>query len=144
METGAPEGSPERSPKGSVETDLELVSRIGNGDPDAWAEFVERFTGWVLYRATKWCMGTCPHSASGIECGLLAVSRKMRGVGARPRTEECDDGMDIYVWIIEQLKKKAAKYKAKNGSRLSTYIFTVLNSKELYVDWLRWKYGRVF
>ncbi len=129
----------------SVSADLRLVARIANGDSASWEEFVDRFTGWSLYRARKWCEGACRHRSPDVECGLAVVSNRLAG-GVRlfSRTQECDEGMDSYIWIMEQLKKKAPRFKGRNNSRLSTFVWRILNSREFFVDWLRWKYGRVF
>ncbi len=129
-----------------MDGDLRLVAGIGEGDARQWEEFVERYTGWALYRASRWCKQHCAHRALDMECGIQSVSMRMDGIipSVSGRREECDEGMDTYIWIMEQLKRKIMKYGGKNGSRLSTFVWTVLNSRELYVDWLRWKYGRVF
>lgn len=132
--------------KGTPRDDLLLVTRIERGDADAWESFVNAYTAWALYRARRWCREHCPHRRAGAICALMTVARQMEGTGGPPPPggDECGDGLDSYIWILEQLRKKIRRYTGKNNSRLSTYIWTVLNSRELYVDWLRWKYGRVF
>lgn len=135
----------ERTEKGTPKGDLSLVARIERGDAAAWESFVNDYTAWALYRAQRWCREHCPHRRAGASCALITVARQMEGTGVpRPDGDECGDGLDSYIWILEQLRKKIRRYTGKNNSRLSTYIWTVLNSRELYVDWLRWKYGRVF
>ncbi len=135
----------EKSEKGTLKGDLLLVARIEQGDAAAWESFVNEYTGWALYRAQRWCGEHCPNRRAGASCALITVARRMEGIGGpRPDADECGDGLDSYIWILEQLRKKIRRYTGKNNSRLSTYIWTVLNSRELYVDWLRWKYGRVF
>lgn len=133
----------EKVESGSVQDDLRLVAKIEEGNPRAWEFFVDAYTGWALYRAGKWCGEHCRYKGSGVACGLIAVSRRMEGENPGAR-EECDEGMDTYIWIMEQLRKRTTRFTGKNNSRLGTFVWTVLNSKELYVDWLRWKYGRVF
>ncbi|GMT41891.1 MAG: hypothetical protein IEMM0002_0302 [bacterium] len=127
---------------GSAAEDLRLVSRIAAGDPDSWEEFVTRFTAWSIYRARKLCEGYCRRPDAA--CGLLLVSNRLNGGRIFSRGGECGTGMDSYIWIMEQLKKRVPAYGAKNNCRLSTFVWRILNSKEFYVDWLRWKYGRVF
>ena len=131
------------SQQGTVEQDLELVSKISNGDGKAWEEFVLSYSGWVLYRARNWCESHCPVSMAEAGCGLISVQRKLEGSAGNSRREECDEGMDIYIWIFEQLQKRVSRYAGRNKSRLSTFVWQVLNSRELYIDWLRWRYGRV-
>jgi hypothetical protein len=139
--------------KSALDMDARLVDDIGRGDALAWEEFVRRYTGWALYGAGRWCEKHCPHRFAVMECGIKSVSirvaaeEKAWAPKYRPGNsgaEECDEGMDTYIWIMEQLRKRIMRYTGRNSSRLSTFVWRVLNSKELYVDWLRWKYGRVF
>ncbi|MDH5542854.1 MAG: hypothetical protein OEY64_07815 [Nitrospinota bacterium] len=129
--------------EGSVEQDIDLVSKISDGDGKSWERFVHSYSGWVLYRARKWCESHCPVSMAEAGCGLLSIHRKMEGHPSAYRREECDEGMDIYIWIFQQLQKRVSRYSGRNKSRLSTFVWQILNSRELYIDWLRWRYGRV-
>jgi len=124
--------------------DSELVALITQGDQKAWEMFVENFTNWALYKAREWCVGHCPYSAGEYFCGLTSLSLQRQGRQIRSDAMECDEGLDTYIWIFEQLKRRVARYTGKNDCLLSTYVWTILNSKELHIDWLRWKYGRVF
>lgn len=135
---------PQDKDGGSAVEDLRLVARIAKGDVAGWEEFVNRFTGWTLYRARKWCEGACRYRSPEVECGLASVSNRLAGIKIFSKAQECDEGMDSYIWIMEQLKKRAPRFKAINNSRLSTFVWRILNSREFFVDWLRWKYGRVF
>ena len=127
-----------------TDKDMEFVARIKAGDGDAWAKFVDQHTDWVLYKAKEWCVQHCPHSAGTYMCGLLSLSLQREGKHPNISRAECDDGMDTYIWLFEQLRKKITKYSGKNDCLLSTFVWTILNSRELYIDWLRWKYGRAF
>ncbi len=122
--------------------DLELVSKIAKGDTQAWERFVLGYSSWVLYRARKWCERHCGKPCAN--CGLALLHSKMEGRTTERREDECDDGMEIYIWIFEQLQKRVVRYSARNNSKLSTFVWRILNSREFYIDWLRWKYGRVF
>lgn len=133
----------ERTKEGSVAGDIELVSRIAEGGAEAWESFVENYSGWVLYRARNWCESHCPYRSSHVTCGLLILDKRISGKPAQAEAEECDDGMDIYIWIFTQLKNRVTRYAGKNKSRLSTFIWRILNSREFYIDWLRWRYGRI-
>lgn len=127
-----------------VERDVELVTRITQGDETAWAQFVESFTDWALYKAREWCVGHCGYKAGGRICGLLNLSRQREGRQGRFDLSECDEGLDSYIWIFDQLRNRIKKYSGKNNCLLSTYVWTILNSREMKIDWLRWKYGRAF
>jgi len=124
--------------------DLDLVEKISVGAPEAWGEFVERYTDWVLYKSREWCVDHCEHSAGQYLCGLISLSYQREGKNITSDLPECDDGLDTYIWIFEQLKRRIKKYSGKNECLLSTFVWTILNSREFYIDWLRWKYGRAF
>lgn len=127
-----------------IEAEKELVRKVASDDPSAVTEFVERFTDWTLFKAKEWCIGHCRESAGSVMCGLLSLQLQRGGKIPESRLPECDEGLDTYIWIIEQIKRRSTKYSGKNNCLLSTYIWTILNSKEFYIDWLRWKYGRAF
>lgn len=131
-----------KTPK--VEADIELVAKISAKDEKAWEMFVEQHTDWVLYKAKEWCMGHCGYTASSYSCGLASLSVQRDGRKFFSDAPECDEGLDTYIWIIERLQKKIVKYTGKNNCMLSTFVWTILNSRELHIDWLRWKYGRAF
>jgi hypothetical protein len=124
--------------------DRETVSAIVNGDENAWRGFVDAHTDWVLYKSREWCKGHCQYPAGERLCGLLSLSLQRDGKTPASTLPECDDGLDTYIWIFEQLRKKIKKYTGKNGCLLSTYVWTILNSREFHIDWLRWKFGRAF
>ena len=133
----------EKTKAGTVAEDIEFVSRIAEGDVSAWESFVEEYSAWTLYQTRNWCESHCQYRSSPVACGLVILDRKIAGNHTRSDMEECDDGMDIYIWIFDQLRKKITRYAGKNNSRLSTFIWRILNSREFYIDWLRWRYGRV-
>lgn len=130
--------------KEKLKGDIELVAKIVEDDSDAWAIFVERHTDWVLYKAREWCIGHCQHHAGTYFCGLQSLSIQRSGNTPQSDLPECDEGMDTYIWIFEQLKRRIKKYSGKNDCLLSTFVWTILNAKEFHIDWLRWKYGRAF
>ena len=146
--TGAVRGAYNRpmpqSTDDKISADLELAGRLAGGDAAAWETFVEKFTDWVLYKAKEWCVGHCPYSSGEWFCGLTSLALQRQGKRPASSLPECDEGMDTYIWIFEQLRRRVTKYSGKNGCALSTFVWTILNSRELYIDWLRWKYGRIF
>ena len=127
-----------------LERDAKLIRSIADGDDDAWAIFVEQFTDWTLYKAKEWCTGHCRYRAGGYFCGLASLQIQRNGNTPVTDLPECDEGLDTYIWLFEQLKRKTKKYSGKNDCLLSTYVWTILNSRELHIDWLRWRYGRAF
>ncbi len=124
--------------------DLALVSNISGSGEKAWELFVERFTDWVLYKSKEWCASHCPYSAGQYFCGLTSLSLQRKGRLVQTGIPECDEGLDTYIWIFDQLRRRIKKYTGKNGCLLSTFVWTIMNSREFYIDWLRWKYGRIF
>ncbi len=127
-----------------VVRDRKIVEKIVAGDESAWKTFVEQHTGWVLYKSKEWCKGHCRISAGDYFCGLTSLWMQTEGNKPPSDLPECDEGMDTYIWIFEQLQRRVAKYTGKNDCLLSTYVWTILNAREFYIDWLRWKYGRAF
>jgi len=112
--------------------DKEIVRRILKGDERAWAQFVDRFTDWVFYRAKELCRKGGKFSQKYGE-----IKSKVTGKTYTYTEEE----LEVYIWIMKQLKNKLRSYTGKRGASLSTYIWAVLNSRHLFVDFLRWKYG---
>jgi len=127
-----------------VAQDLDLISRISCNDEKAWELFVERFTNWTLYKSREWCISHCKYPAGQYFCGLTSLSLQRDGRSPGSGLPECDEGLDTYIWIFDQLRRRIKKYTGKNDCLLSTFVWTILNSRELYIDWLRWKYGRIF
>lgn len=127
-----------------LERDAQLVRAITDGDDDAWAEFVEQFTDWVLYKSKEWCVKHCSYHSGSYFCGLFSLQLQRDGKKSSSDLPECDEGLDTYIWMFEQLKRRTKKYSGKNDCLLSTFVWTILNSREFYIDWLRWRYGRAF
>lgn len=127
-----------------LDSDKKLVSDILSGSGGAWEEFVERYTDWALYKAKEWCVDHCRYPAGLYLCGLMSISLQREGRRPKGGLPECDEGLDTYIWIFDQLKNRIGKYTGRNDCLLSTFVWTILNSRELYIDWLRWKYGRAF
>jgi hypothetical protein len=122
--------------------DKEFVKNILDGNQSCWKAFVERYTDWVLYTAWKFEQKFCRMPNKFGNCSLMLLLRQRKGEKIIPRKDEesCDEGMELYIWLIQQLRRRLKAYKGK--SKLSTYIWVILNSNSLRVDILRWKYGR--
>jgi len=114
--------------------DKAFVRRILNGDGQAWAEFVDRYTDWVFYVANQWT--TRPDSAPD-----WAGRRKMRSRKTGKNYFYSEDTLEVYLWLMEQLRHKIKSYTGKRGASLASYVWAVLHSKNLFVDFLRWKHG---
>jgi len=125
-----------------INKDVEWVNKINSDDQAAWERFVTAFSPWVLYKARVWCGYDCslPGDTS---CCLTALSKSLKSNTMPPRGHDCDKGMDVYLWIFGELRKRVGKFSARNGSSLATFVWSVLNSQNLYIDWLRDKYGRI-
>ncbi|VAX16619.1 hypothetical protein MNBD_NITROSPINAE03-1957 [hydrothermal vent metagenome] len=136
--------NPLESKADKVAVDLDLISRISGDDEKAWELFVDRFTNWTLYKSREWCVSHCKYPAGQYFCGLTSLSLQRDGRSPDTGLPECDEGLDTYIWIFDQLRRRIGKYTGKNDCLLSTFVWTILNSRELFIDWLRWKYGRVF
>ncbi len=123
--------------------DKEFVDKILAGDQTCWQEFVERYTDWVIYKAWEFERKFCRMPQRLANCSLLLIMRQRRGEvhSYKKDAESCDEGLELYLWFFKQLRRRLKFYCGK--SKLSTYIWVILNSKSMQVDILRWKYGRV-
>lgn len=126
--------------------DRDFVNRILSVDGEmAWRQFVEDYTDQVLYRVWMLMKSHCNYPASGYICCLLLLQKQRKeGYGRFDARTQCDECMDSYIWVFEYLKNKLKSYKAINDCSLKTYIWSIINSHALYIDWLRWKYGRAY
>jgi len=128
-----------------IKNDLEFSRKVIVGDQGACQSFVEEYTDWVLYRVRELMKTHCSYPANQYLCALLDLKRRRKGGPHLPDDRvRCDECMDSYIWMFEYLKKRLGSYKGKNNCSLKTYIFSIINSHSMYVDWLRWKYGRAF
>jgi len=129
----------------TIKDDLEFAEKVLTGDESACRRFVEEYTDWVLYRVRDLMKTHCSYPANQYICTLLDL-RKLRKGAAHASDDRirCDECMDSYIWMFDYLKKRLSSYKGKNNCSLKTYVFSIINSHRIYVDWLRWKYGRVF
>jgi len=129
----------------SLKDDLKFAKNVLTGDEEVCRRFVEEYTDWVLFRVRELMKNHCSYPANQYLCTLLDLTKRRKG-GAyySDGRIRCDECMDSYIWMFEYLKKRLGSYKAKNNCSLKTYVFSIINSHSTYVDWLRWKYGRVF
>lgn len=124
--------------------DLLLAGLVASSDKMACARFVDEYTDWVLYRIYELMKTHCHYSARQRICSLLVLQKQRKGWQFVPDCrEQCDECMDSYIWFFEYLKARLKSYKGINDCSLKTYVWSIINSKTTYVDWLRWKYGRV-
>lgn len=123
--------------------DKQIVNKILAGDGAAWQAFVEQYTDWVLYTCWHFEKKFCRKSDRINNCALLSIMRQRKGQDNSPTKGEnvCDEGIELYLWLLQYLRNRLKPYRGE--SKLSTFIWTILNSKNLYVDILRWKYGRL-
>lgn len=137
----------ERKPGKSrvVTEDIEFARRVLSGDAPACREFVERYTDWVLYKILELMKSHCNYTARECVCTLLVLQKKRKGDPSfQPSGLQCDECMDSYVWMFDYLKKRLGAYRGTRNCSLDTYVWSILNSRTTYIDWLRWRYGRAF
>jgi hypothetical protein len=124
---------------GKHESDKEFVARILAGDEKAWAEFVERYTDWVFYKANKWVRREALQSRE--------KKRKLRNLKSEKEYEYSEAALAVYLWLFQQLRNKLRAYTGKGAyenkasASLSTYVWAVLNSNYLFIDYLKWRPG---
>lgn len=127
-----------------VTKNKEFVQGVLSGDRVACRQFVEDYTDMVMYRILELMKSHCKYSAREYVCCLhfLQAQKKGRSMSTEGRSQ-CDECMDYYIWFFEYLKGKLKAYKGINNCTLKTFVWSLINSHSTYVDWLRWKYGRV-
>lgn len=124
---------------------LDYVQQILSGDENVCTRFVEEHTDWVLYKIYDLMKTHCQYSAFKRICCLRILMTERKGNGtSKDAGEQCDECMDSYLWCFDYLKSRLKSYKGINNCSLKTYVWSVINSRTMYVDWLRWKYGRGF
>jgi len=125
--------------------DLDFAAIVQSGKRDEVRKFVEGYSPLVLGKIWFWMKDNCRRKSSLTLCTLLYLQYSLKKESSRASGKaQCDDCIDSYLWAFEYLKKRLKSYKAKNNCTLKTYIYALLNSKTMYIDWLRWKYGRAF
>ena len=128
-----------------INKDMEIVQDVLSGNKEACEQFVEKYTDWVLYKVWNLMKSHCKYPATEYVCCLLLLEKQRKGKQSlKDDRIHCDECIDSYIWIFEYLKKKIKAYKGINNCRLNTYVWSIINSHTTYIDWLRWKYGRVF
>jgi len=132
-----------KNPEG-VDWSKKFVQRILSGDRGACGQFVADYTDMVMYKILELMKSHCSYSARDYVCCLhfLHAQKKGRNMSTEGRAQ-CDECMDYYIWFFEYLKGKLKAYKGINNCTLKTFVWSIINSHSTYVDWLRWKYGRV-
>lgn len=121
--------------------DKEFVKQVLADHKEETARFVDRYTDMVLYRVKKWDGRYCPYPTN--QCLLTRMYHERKGHRWSGEASSCDNCMDSYLWLFDQLKLKIKGYTGKNGCSLTSFIWNFLHSKEIYIDWKRWKYGRI-
>lgn len=121
-----------------------FAARVAAGEGEARREFVDNFSDVVLLRVLDLMKGYCRQPAWQRPCSLRTALDQRRGFVSQPPPGQCDECMDSYIWFIEFLLRKAGAYRGTNNCSLKTFVWSILNSKTTYVEWLRWRYGRAY
>lgn len=119
--------------------DLILVEKAVLGDPSA-KEAITQVVHSVIQTQTKiFCKRFCGRLYIHYKCTLVPEwSRKAKDIPL------CEWGNHSYAWMLEDLcsPDRLARFSGKNGARLTTYFFTIINSVAFYERWKDWRFGR--
>lgn len=122
-------------------SDLKWVSRILSGDPEAWNQFVLKFTDRIWRRAWQLCSEACTYNKAAVHCVFHALANN-RVQSLSDNRVGCDEGLEIYAFTFDYFfnnKKNTGKLKNYDGrSSLETFVASVLHGT-LRVDWIRHK-----
>jgi len=121
-----------KNEKIEINPDKRKVDNILSGDNVEWARFVEKYTDWIFGLAIKLCRKPG---------ATIKKYGELKNIETGEKYIYTEDEQDAYLWIMEELKKKLKFYTGKNGARLSTYIYTLLKSDNLKIDYYRHVYG---
>ncbi len=128
--------------QGIVE-DRTFAGRVSSRDAEACEKFVAEYTDLVLSKVSALMKTHCAYSARERLCSLIVLRKQRMGEKCFP-LDQCDECMESYVWFFEFLKKKIKAYKGTNNCSLKTFVWSVINARSTYIEWLRWKYGRAY
>lgn len=123
--------------------DLTFAGSVCSRDAGSCEKFVDEYTDLVLSKVSALMKTHCTHSARGRLCSLIVLRKRLRGDQYFP-IEQCDECLDSYVWFFEFLMNKIKAYKGTNNCSLKTFVWSIINSRSTYIEWLRWKYGRAY
>ncbi|MGD0282133.1 MAG: hypothetical protein ABSB95_07205 [Dissulfurispiraceae bacterium] len=126
-----------------IDEELTFAGSVCSGEADACEKFMDEYTGLVLSKVSALMKTHCSYPARERACSLIVLNKQRRGVRYFP-VEQCDECMDSYVWFFEFLKNKIKAYKGTNDCSLKTFVWSIINSRSTYIEWLRWKYGRAY
>jgi len=112
--------------------DQNWVKQINNGDQHAFHRFVRRFTDLIFYKACQW-------TSREIFLANPIDIRKRRDPSSGREILWTDETVDAYLWLVNQLKNKLKAYRGK--APLRHFILSIIHSKYLEIDYLRWKDG---
>ena len=113
--------------------DKEFVDQILKGKEEAWHQFVERFSHAVFYIARKWTYLDCKYADK-------SEIRKSYDSKTGKLIEYCEETMNVYLWLFEQLRNKLKSYK--DTISLDDFVWAKLNSYNLFKDYLIHKHGK--
>ncbi|MEW6379830.1 MAG: hypothetical protein AB1611_09505 [bacterium] len=117
---------------------------VSAGDSNACEVFVNDFTDLVLSRVWGLMKTHCHYAAREKMCALLFLQKQKKGSNRPWPEDQCDECLDSYLWFFDFLKKKVKSFQGINDCSLKTYIWSIVYSHSTYIEWLRWKCGRIF
>lgn len=127
-----------------VKEDISRAQLLSSGDAASCRIFVNDYSQMVLWRVLQLMKTHCHYPAREKVCTLKILQKQMKGGRYPTAFDQCDECLDSYIWFFEFLKKKLKSYQGRNECSLKTFIWSIIHSRTTYLEWLRWKYGRVF
>ena len=109
-------------------------SKTGNNSINSWKEFVSGYSLYVLKEVKKWCTPYCERDKSQYSCFFINFDKP-----AASQRQSCDDGMDMYIFAFQELKKRIHKFIHKK--ELPAYV--IKNMEFIKKDYFIHKYGKI-
>ena len=113
----------------SKQEDHLFAEDLCNGRKSAIKSFLTRYSDHLYAIASK----ICTHTWSPDGWTYRTASGRTIRVN--------DDVADTYLWLLNIAQKRACYYRGDANASFKTFILTVLNSRFVYKDWVRWKTG---
>ncbi|HUU41620.1 MAG TPA: hypothetical protein VMW42_11820 [Desulfatiglandales bacterium] len=124
--------------------DIFFAKLVSIGDDGACKIFVNDYTDLVLSKVWKLMKTHCHYPARKKVCSLIILQKQRKGTKQPLPFDQCDECLDSYIWFFDFLKKKVKSYQGINNCSLKTYVWSITNSHSTYIEWLRWRYGRIY
>lgn len=122
-----------------VTDDVDLARKAAAGDAGARAAVSAIAHPIVSHQTNAFCKRFCGDNRHQYACTLFTTWGLKEG-GA----PMCEWGNGSYAWMLDDLtgSPRLGRFEGRDGATLSSYLFTIANSRPFYERWKDWRFGR--